>query len=267
MPIPDKEKLFATLEGLGEQEVRVKLAQGVFGHWKLKLIDLWLLQKEKERQSTVYAKAFRLLQFIYNKTLGREEPVFVINEIGFIKEIGLSEDDAKAAWCYLRDKHLIETFGIPYTARINAHGIDAIESARLHPNEQAENFPSVTYNSITIQSMVGSAIQQGGAHATMTQIVSYSREDLDDLCRLVDVFENHFDDLALDAAVKRKAMVQIATIKAQLEDDPDPVILKQAGRTLRNVTEGAIGSLIATAAQPAVWAWAAPIIEKLFGGS
>ena len=48
--------------------------------------------------------------------------------------------------------------------------------------------------------------------------------------------------------------------------DGDRVIVKQAGRTLRNITEGAIGSLIATAAQPTVWAWAAPIIAKLFGG-
>ena len=61
-------------------------------------------------------------------------------------------------------------------------------------------------------------------------------------------------------------MAQVATIKAQLEDNPDPVIVKQAGRTLRNITEGAIGSLIAAAAQPTVWATAAALLAKLFGG-
>jgi hypothetical protein len=125
--------------------------------------------------------------------------------------------------------------------------------------------PNRTHNTV-IANTVNAPIQQGGAHAMMTQTVSYSRDELDDLRNLVDVLDKHLDELALDAAAKQKAMAQVATIKAQLEDEPDPVIVKQAGRTLRNITEGAIGSLIATAAQPTVWAWAAPIISKLFGG-
>jgi hypothetical protein len=40
---------------------------------------------------------------------------------------------------------------------------------------------------------------------------------------------------------------------AHLSDDPDPVIVRQAGLKLRAITEGAIGSLIAVAVQPAVW--------------
>ncbi len=132
--------------------------------------------------------------------------------------------------------------------------------ARLNPS------PTITQNIVNTDKLINSPIQQGGADAKMTQTVSYSRDDLDDLRRLVEVFDQHLDDLGLDATANRKVMAQVATIKAQLEDDPDPVIVKQAGRTLRNITEGAIGSLIATAAQPAVWAWAAPIIAKFFGG-
>jgi hypothetical protein len=116
---------------------------------------------------TVYSKALRLLQAIYEHTHGSEEPVFVLEKIN--SEIGLSEDDAKAAWRYLRDKNLIDTFSIDYMARINAYGIDTIETARLHPDEPAKNFPSVTYNNINIQNMIGSTIQQGGAHANITK--------------------------------------------------------------------------------------------------
>jgi hypothetical protein len=36
-------------------------------------------------------------------------------------------------------------------------------------------------------------------------------------------------------------------------DEPDLVIVRQAGRTPRNIPEGAVGSLLAAAAQPAVW--------------
>jgi hypothetical protein len=76
---------------------------------------------------------------------------------------------------------------------------------------------------------------------------------------------NHLNELNIDAYQKQKAEAQIATIKAQLTDDePDPVIIKQAGRTLRNITEGAIGSLVATAVQPAVWHWISQAMAMLF---
>jgi len=61
--------------------------------------------------------------------------------------------------------------------------------------------------------------------------------------------------LNLDVRQKQRAEAQIATIRAELAGDPDPTIVKQAARTLRNITEGAIGSLLATAAQPGVWHW------------
>lgn len=116
---------------------------------------------------TLQSKALRLLQAIYEKTHHSEEPVFVLEEIK--NKIGLSEDEVKAAWRYLKEKHLIKTFNIDYTARINANGVDVIETARLHPDEPVRFFPSVTYNYINIQTMVDSTIQQGGAHATITK--------------------------------------------------------------------------------------------------
>jgi hypothetical protein len=56
---------------------------------------------------------------------------------------------------------------------------------------------------------------------------------------------------------RQKVSAQIATIQAQLGDEPNAIIVQQAGRTLRNITEGAIASLIATAVQPTVWRWVA----------
>jgi hypothetical protein len=65
---------------------------------------------------------------------------------------------------------------------------------------------------------------------------------------------------------RKKTEAQIATIKAQLTDEPDPVIVRQAGRTLRNITEDMIGSLLATAAtQPVVWVWVSQAMHRLFG--
>ena len=78
-----------------------------------------------------------------------------------------------------------------------------------------------------------------------------------DLTRLVADLTQHLDDLNLDARQKQRAEAQIAALRAELAgDEPDPAIVRQAGRTLRSITEGAIGSLLATAVtQPAVWQW------------
>lgn len=123
---------------------------------------------------TLYTKAFRLLDFIDKETRGKEEPIHLFNEVGLVehKEIGLSEEDTIAAWQYLRQKNLIKNFKLkraPYPALINGYGIDAIETARMNPDEPAKNFPSVTYNYINVQYMVGSTIQQSGAHANITK--------------------------------------------------------------------------------------------------
>ncbi|MDL1982210.1 MAG: hypothetical protein LWX02_12220 [Deltaproteobacteria bacterium] len=60
----------------------------------------------------------------------------------------------------------------------------------------------------------------------------------------------YLDELCLSSEAEKKARAQLATIEAQLLDEPNPKIIREAGRILQNITEGAIGSLLATAAQP-----------------
>jgi len=217
-----------------------------------------------KENATNQSKAMRLLKTLYDATRARTEPVF-IEEM----KTGLSEEDAKAAWRYLKDRRLIDTFNIPYTARINGAGVDAIEGAQNHPDQPSANFPSVSYNivynTMNVGTMSNSPVQQGGLGSTQNQTVNYNAQDIADLSRFIDEISAHIDELQLDTRQKQKVEVQIATVKAQLMDEPDPVIIKQAGRTIRNITEGAIGSLIATAAtQSAVWVWMQEIMHKLF---
>lgn len=213
--------------------------------------------------STNQSKALRLLNLLYDATRARTDPVF-IDEL----DAGLSEEDAKAAWRYLKDRGLIDTFNIPYTARINGAGVDAIEGAQRRPDQPSANFPSVSYNivynTMHVGTMTNSPVQQGGVQSTQNQSVTYNAQDIADLTRLVSEVLSHLGELHLDATQKRKAEAQIATLQAQLADEPDPVIVKQAGRTLRNILEGAAGSLLATAAQPTVWAWIHQVMQKLF---
>ena len=215
--------------------------------------------------STNQSKAMRLLKALYDATRAKTEPVF-IEEMN----TGLSQQDAQAAWRYLRDRGLIHTFNLDYTARINGAGIDAIEGAQRRPDQPSANFPSVSYNivhnTMHVGTMSNSPVQQGGVQSSQSQTVSYGAQDLADLNRLVTEFTSRLGELQIDARQRQRAEAQIATLKAQLTDEPDPVIIKQAGRTLRNITEGAIGSLLATAAQqPTVWVWVHEIMRRLFG--
>ena len=233
----------------------------------LKDVEIGFIQSRSAivtENSTNQSKALRLLKSLYDATRAKTEPV-LIDEI----ETGLSEEELKAAWHYLKDRGLIRTYSIPYTASIDAAGIDAIEGAQSRPDQPSASFPSVSYNivnnTMNVGTMSNSPVQQGGVHSTQNQSVSYAPQELADLNRLVLEFTAHLDDLQIDPRQRQKAEAQIATLKAQLTDEPDPIVIKQAGRTLRNISEGAIGSLLATAAQPPVWVWVHEVMRRLFG--
>jgi hypothetical protein len=124
---------------------------------------------------------------------------------------------------------------------------------------------SRTSNTSSVGSMTNSQIQQAGAESTQTVTFSRGTKERSDLERLAREMSDHIADLALDADARRKAEAQIRTLQAQLTDDePEALIVSKAGSTLRNVTEGAIGSLIASAVQPTVWHWVAQILPTLF---
>jgi plasmid stabilization system protein ParE len=210
---------------------------------------------------TSESRALRLLAAIDARTRNSESPVFVAE---LAPELEISEQDAQTAWRYLKDKQLIQIFNIPYAARINAQGIDIIDKGKRNPDAPTPGFGSVTYNTINIHHMEKSAIQQAGSHSTQVQTINYGEQDLADLKRAIQVMEENFDQLGLDATATRRARAQIETLKAQLTDEPNPTILKEAGKTLRNITEGVIAGLIATLAEPSNWQLVHDVFARLF---
>ena len=196
-----------------------------------------------------------------SESRGQTKPVFVTD-----LDIGLDAESLRAAWRYLRDRRLIQTFTPDNAARINAAGIDAIENAQLHPDQPTSPFPLATYNILNIGTAIHSQVQQAGSQSTQSQVLTYSSQEISDLNRLVTELTSHLHELDIDSRERRRAEAQIATLKAQLSDEPNPVIVEQAGRTLRSITEGAIGSLIAAAVQPTVWHWIDQTMATLFSG-
>lgn len=101
------------------------------------------------------ARAMRLLKALYDHSKTSSDPAFVEH---LASGAGLTEQEAHYAWSYLKDKGLIQTFSVPHTARINAHGIDAIEDAEQHPDQPARSFPAVTYNIVNNTTNIGTAV-------------------------------------------------------------------------------------------------------------
>jgi hypothetical protein len=137
-------------------------------------------------------------------------------------------------------------------------------SLRLLANYSSNVVNNIVNNTTNIGTAHGSLVQQGGAQSTQNQTITYDAQACAELTHLVSEFADHLHELKLDKAAVQKATAQIATIRAQLGDDPNPTIIQQAGRTLRNVTEGAIGSLLASAVPPTVWRGVAEIMARLF---
>jgi hypothetical protein len=134
-----------------------------------------------------------------------------------------------------------------------------VQVGRASSDMPTEKTQPVTINN-NFHAPVGN-VAQNSSHFSQTANIDVKPENL---AKLVAELSAHFDELSLDARQKQRAEAQLATLKTELMGDADPEIVKQAGRTLRNITEGAVASLIATAAQPSVWHWVQQTMKTLF---
>ena len=89
---------------------------------------------------------------------------------------------------------------------------------------------------------------------SFSQTATVSVSDAD-LRRLITELGGRLNELQLGVDEERAAQTQLDTLIVQLNNTPNPAIVQEAGRTLRHLTEGAISSLIAKAAEPPVWSW------------
>jgi hypothetical protein len=186
------------------------------------------------------ARALRLLEEVYWLTKDQGRPVPATK---LAATIGTSEAEAVAGLEYLKQRDLINLSGDTGEATANTAGIAFYENARKHPDQPPPGF-SGSINYYTIHHMYG-GFQQAGAHSTQHQTITYNAQELDGLRKVIEILVQHIDELKLDAADKSEALVQVNTIKAQLSSvRPSRNIIREAGKTLRSVIEGAIGGLL-----------------------
>lgn len=131
--------------------------------------------------------------------------------------------------------------------------VQSVGSATSQPTN-IEGLPAggATYVIYNIANMHNSPLQHVAAGGNGVQNNSFSSDDLQ---AVLELYKARVDELNLDAVQRRRADAQIATIEAQLTDEPDPTIINAAGRSLRTIIEGAIGGAAGNALATApVWA-------------
>jgi hypothetical protein len=118
------------------------------------------------QERNTQGNAFELLKAIEQATQNSAVPV-ALEQFGSLQ---MTEEEAKAAFLYLKGKGLIDAnFKIFYAARISAAGLDAIREAECTPEKSPIAFPAITHNYyMNIHSMTGSNVQQGTTNSSIT---------------------------------------------------------------------------------------------------
>jgi len=211
---------------------------------------------------TIQENGLKLLRGLYDVARNSPEGADV-DDIAKSNSIYLP--DAETAMHYLADKGLIRVLMSPYTIGITAKGIDAIEEAMKQPSAATPNFPSTTFNSVTIQNMTGSTIQQSGSHSSLANVSAFTSDQTENLSALVELLSDHLAELAASAEQQRTIGAQVATLQAQLLSQPDPTIVQRACRIISEIGMHTIAAMIATGAEPMVWRTIQSLLERFSG--
>lgn len=116
-------------------------------------------------------RRFRYLEYLYKVSAGDSARMFHWREVG--ATLGMSDDTASMACCYLRQKGLAN--GEYMTDGISQAGIDEYEQAVTKPNQPTDHFPQ----NVTITAGHGSNVAVGSHGFSQASIINQQSLDVD----------------------------------------------------------------------------------------
>lgn len=143
---------------------------------------------------------------------------------------------------YLESERLIEIKGVPDGTSITHYGVRMIEEALSDPNKPTYYFPPANF--IYVGQMINSQIQQASPGAA--QAVTISENKYDELRKIIQSLKESIDQLGLQPHQKSELQSEITTIEVQMSSSkPKPTIITECLKSVRNILEGAAGSVLA----------------------
>jgi hypothetical protein len=189
-------------------------------------------------------KRFQFLHKLYELSQGNEDKHFMLSDIG--EQLGFEEQLTENIGQFLRGENLIvfkdfdQDNGI---VNITHYGIKEIEDAISNPNVNTKYFPPVI-NIISVEKMINSQIQQGSPGAS--QFVVIGEEKYEEIKQLLKMLKES-DQSELSPQQKSELDAEVKTIDAQMSSSkPKNTIITECLISLRNILEGATGSVLAT---------------------
>jgi hypothetical protein len=185
-------------------------------------------------------KRLQYINKLYEILGGSRNKGINCDELG--KKLGFSGEETDDIVEYLKEEGLLEFTSLGGQITITHRGIVEVETALLHPDEPTHYFPPA--NIILVGQMIGSQIQQGTINST--QQLSYSKDDINSISKIVNEIKGQLSKLGLDPAVEVEAAAEIATIETQTKSPkPKFSIIKECLSSLRTILEGIAGNTIA----------------------
>jgi hypothetical protein len=135
-------------------------------------------------------------------------------------------------------KHVIEQFAA--FDQYLQFALRQFDVGNLDPVEP--EVPPVTNNSINVGTMTGSVIQQGSPGASQS---GDFKVNVEAVTAALHDFESELSKQTLDGDKMAAIAADVATVKAQLtKPSPSMTILREAGKSIRNIVEGIAATLI-----------------------
>ncbi|MDQ1317314.1 MAG: hypothetical protein QG588_966 [Candidatus Poribacteria bacterium] len=187
-------------------------------------------------------KRFQFLYKLYEMTRGNLRVPISKYKIG--KELSFDRGTTDLITQYLHAKSLIKNLELGGSdILITQLGIDEVDEVLSKPNEPTEHFPS---NVINIGQMIDSNIQQASPDASQT--VTFCDDDCNKLKEMMILLREFIDeDNELESDKKSELIAEIGTIEAQMSSPkPKHKIMIESLHSIRNVIEGATGSVLAS---------------------
>ena len=116
----------------------------------------------------------------------------------------------------------------------------------------------MTNNIVSVQNSVVGTVQQAGDMASQHSETSVSVEAL---ASALEAFARFTGDARISDATRAAVFAEIDTLRPQLaKPSPNPVIVKEALKSLRSVAEGVVGGVLVEALMPVMLA-AGPVLH------
>lgn len=186
---------------------------------------------DAEEIKILQADRLRYLENAYHRSKGDPQAYIPWEETG--KELGFNQERIQAIMYWLQNENLIK-FETTTSFCMTNYGIRIIEDAITNPEQPTG--PFIAYNSIHIDQMINSNIQQGTVNSIQQVIIQ--QKDLEMINTFVNKFEGILEKLNLDSIQRQDVTVNIDTIRAQTKSSkPKKQTVVDALNSIREILQ------------------------------